>query len=116
MLRANFRLNENAGRVTYLQAVSTSTHNPESEAIRRRQRRALKSLLFSIPCVGMAGFFWIPVSYYRDSGPISVIDLVEEIKLQAPAYSFLALAGFFFMRGIVIRCRPLPATKTNDTR
>ena len=62
----------------------------------------------------MAGFFWIPVSYYRDSGPISAIDLMEEIKLQALSYSILALAGFFFVRGIVIRCRPLPSTKKND--
>ena len=91
--------------------MSTSTHNP-AEAVRRRQRRAFKSLLFSIPCVAMSGFFWIPVSYYRDGGPISVIDLVEEIKLQALSYSLLALAGFFFVRGIVIRCRPLPSMKT----
>lgn len=93
--------------------MSTSTHNP-AEAVRRRQRRAFKSLLFSIPCVFMACFLASPVSDYRDGGPISVIDLVEEIKLQAPFYSFLALAGFFFVRGIVIRFRPLPSTKAHE--
>ena len=62
----------------------------------------------------MACFLASPVSYYRDGRPISVIDLVEEMKLQAPFYSFIALAGFFFVRGIVIRCRPLPSTKKND--
>ena len=112
-LRGNFRLNENAGRVTYLQAVSTSTHNPESEAIRSRQRSALYSLLLTITCVAMAGFFWIPVSYYTDNGSIYVI-VVEEIKLQAPSYSLLALAGFFFVRGIVIRFRPLSSTNTKE--
>jgi hypothetical protein len=119
-LRENFRLNENAGRVTYLQDVSTSTHNPDAEAIRRRRHRALVSILLTIPCVFMA---FIISDYVRSKDqPVLTADgrriyesyLVFRLKMDIPFYSLVALAGFFFVRGIVIRFRPLPSTKTND--
>ena len=78
-------------------------------------------------CVGMAAVSYVPtvcVRIKRDSNgqPILRSDgsrsyeryLAGEMKVNGAAYSFLALAGFFFVRGIVIRCRPLPSTKTND--
>ena len=118
--RGNFRLNENAGRVTYVQSVSTSTHNPDAEAIRHRRHRALVSILLTIPCVFMA---FIISDYVRSKDqPVLTADgrriyesyLVFRLKMDIPFYSFLALAGFFFVRGIVIRFRPLPSTKAHE--
>lgn len=107
--------------------MSTSTHNPEAEAIRRRRHRALNSLLLTMLCVGMAAVSYAPIVCVRikrdsngqpilrsDGSRVSERDWVGDMKVNGGAFSFIALAFFFGVRGIVIFCRPLPSTKAHE--
>ena len=75
----------------------------------------------------MAGLLWYGVVCLRpkldssghpilhsDGRPVFERDWVGEIQTQWPGYSCLALAAFFFVRGIAIRFRPLSSTNAND--